>query len=131
MGATVVISGVVSKAALNGQHACVIGWNEAKCRYVIQTTDGAKMFLKPENIAEVETASDNLGTPPPVNVLKEGATVVISGVVSKPALNDQHACVIGWNEAKCRYVIRTTDGAKLFLKPENIAEVDETAGDVL
>jgi tetratricopeptide (TPR) repeat protein len=75
--------------------------------------------------AEAVAASDaELGLSQPSSRLKEGSAVVICGVVSKPTLNGQHASVLQWNHAKLRYAIKTEDGAKILLKPENIAELD-------
>jgi hypothetical protein len=75
-------------------------------------------------------ARDNLRAPQPVDLLKDGATVSICGVVSKPALNGQHAYVIRWNQTKHRYAIKTKDGAKMLLKRENITLVEAAAGGV-
>jgi hypothetical protein len=54
-GTAVVICGVVSKPALNGQQGCVTRWNQTKHRYAVKIKEGVNILLKPENIAALDT----------------------------------------------------------------------------
>ena len=65
-----------------------------------------------------ETAARNAQAPPPADV-RFHQPVTISGLKSKPELNGTVAAVIGWNAAKARLMVHTSDGAELSLKPEN------------
>ena len=50
-----------------------------------------------------------------------GSRVLVSGLKSRPELNDKAATVIQWHAAKGRYAVRI-DGVDepLLLKPENL-----------
>ena len=52
-----------------------------------------------------------------------GRRVRIDGLTSKPELNGQVGVAIGFDDAKCRYTVRLSDGRSLALKPAALLEV--------
>ena len=50
--------------------------------------------------------------------LPAGAHVRISGLISRPELNEQQGVVLLFDHKKARYGIRLADGKEMLLKPE-------------
>ena len=54
-------------------------------------------------------------------VLKKGDTVRVTGLASRPELNDQICTIERFNNSKGRFAVRLPDGASVLLKPHNLA----------
>ena len=51
VGRRVVVSGLVGKPELNGQHAVIIGWHGGKGRHPCKmVVDGTELMIKPTNL---------------------------------------------------------------------------------
>lgn len=69
--------------------------------------------------ASSEASSDAL-IPVAVPDHQLGTSVVLTGLVNKPELNDSVATIQSFDAARGRYTVKLQDGQKLALKPENL-----------
>ena len=89
----------------------------------------SSMSAGPEPKKELEskggpTARSNLSMPAFESGLKKGDTVRVTGLASRPELNDQVGTVERFNKSKGRFAVRLPDGSSVLLKPHNLAAHD-------
>jgi hypothetical protein len=82
--------GLASKPELNGEDACVVGFDAAKGRYRVRhegnSRTGKPIGIKPENL-----------------ILYQGSAVIVEGLDAAPEWNGKRGLVESYDAAKGRY----------------------------
>jgi hypothetical protein len=89
----------------------------------------SSMSAGPEPKKELESKGGPTASEQPVDAasesgLKKGDTVRVTGLASRPELNDQVGTVERFNKSKGRFAVRLPDGSSVLLKPHNLAAHD-------
>jgi len=121
-GDTVQISGVQSRASLNGQQATCLQWSADRGRWQVKLQSGEVVGLKLKNLKLVEVNKDASG-------LQAGDPVAIIGLQSKPGINGQQGSCEEWMPDRGRWRVRLQSGGAVDVKPANLKALEaSTAG---
>lgn len=114
------------KAANSGKSRLFDGakYSSASIDAKQQQQQKKQQALPEASATPMPTIAASSTAPPPMaaeQVLKKGDTVRVTGLASRPELNDQIGTIERFNNSKGRFAVRLPDGASVLLKPHNLA----------
>eukprot|EP00441_Pelagodinium_beii_P020723 CAMPEP_0197658012 /NCGR_PEP_ID=MMETSP1338-20131121/44976_1 /TAXON_ID=43686 ORGANISM="Pelagodinium beii, Strain RCC1491" /NCGR_SAMPLE_ID=MMETSP1338 /ASSEMBLY_ACC=CAM_ASM_000754 /LENGTH=550 /DNA_ID=CAMNT_0043234507 /DNA_START=130 /DNA_END=1782 /DNA_ORIENTATION=+ len=132
-GDRVLIQGLYSDVALNGQQGSLQGFDNLSGRYIVTVARSLKR-IKPNNLrlsaSGKRSVCQQLDKDDGPNSYSPGTKVVVHGLSSSAGapLNEQTATIHCFDAQSGRYVVQVADGTPRKIKPANLRLVQDSEG---